>query len=123
MKLHRKGPFTGIKCPLVRAVVGVYKALFRTDFFKTFALYGVAVVLARYVHTTATQFLYRLVYSPVAVFELFGLCSGGESQKLMPEAYSEHRNFAEELSYLLNNLCVIGRISRSVRKHHSVKSA
>ena len=85
--------------------------------------YGIAVVLAGDVDSARLGIGHRLVRTSVAVFELRGLSAVSKSIELMSEADSKcrdiHRN---EFLELLDDLGILGGVSRAVGEHDAVGS-
>ncbi len=98
---------------LARAVIGVNERE-RSFSGDAFRVNGVAVVLARYIRSSAIKRLYRLINTSVTEFELIRASSGRQRGKLMPEAYSEDRKLSEKFTDLCDLERIIRRIARAV---------
>ncbi len=63
-----------------------------------------------------------MVAASVAVLQLIGVCTGGQSHELMSETDGENRNIAlVKLSYLVNDGSAVLGVAGAVGKHDAVR--
>ena len=98
--------------PLNRAVVEIYMTHFHTcgDCIR---IHRETVVLSRDVDAARGQVLYGMVSSMMPEFELISLRSKSLGKKLMSQANSHHRQFANQALHHVHGVTQMSGISRS----------
>ena len=114
MILNAEHPVGGAFHTLDRVVKQVYMRDLKPGSGKAVPIYGIAVILGRYLDPSVCQVLYRVVTATVTELQLVCLCPAGKPDELMPEAYSEHRISALKHIYQLHRTRNILRVAGSV---------
>ena len=119
MELDGKRPQLRVVDTLAGTVIGV--GIANPAQFHRIAVHSVTVVLAGDIGADTGHIPDRLVYAPVAVFQLIGAAPGGQSCQLVAKADTKHRDFSQKPANLLDLIGILRRVAGAVGEHESIR--
>ena len=121
MVLDRKGGKPGTGESFERIVIKIDVGQGDIFIFQRINVNAEAVILAGYFNPARFEIFYRMVRTPVSEFELVRFASQCKCQKLVAQADSEYRHFAEQVLYRINRINNGRRVAGAVTQKYAVR--